>query len=148
MYGKQKKQIIVIDGMGGGLGSQIISNLKAKIKAQAKITALGTNAMATSRMLQAGADQGATGENAVRTNINNADLIVGPLGILMPNAMLGEITPLMAEWIGFAKCKKILLPVNQPHFHLVGFPTRSMTELMEDLIKLVEEELKHNDKEE
>lgn len=147
MYGKQKKQIIVIDGMGGGLGSQIISNLKDKIKDQVKIIALGTNAMATSRMLQAGADQGATGENAIRTNLSNADLIVGPLGILMPNAMLGEITPAMAEWIGFAKCKKILLPVNQPHFHLVGLPTRSIAELMDDLIKLVEEEVKHNDKE-
>ncbi len=148
MNGKQKMKVTVIDGMGGGLGSQIISRLKEKLDSLIEITALGTNAMATSRMMHSGAQKGATGENAIRVNIGDADLIIGPLGIMMPNALLGEITPRMAEWIGLAKGKKILLPVNQSHFHLVGLPIRPMTDMVDQLIFLIEEEVKANAKEE
>lgn len=148
MNGKSKMQIMVIDGMGGGLGSQIISRLKEKLGTIVELIALGTNAMATSRMMQSGAQRGATGENAIRISIRDADLIVGPLGIMMPNALMGEITPNMAEYIGLAKGKKFLLPVNQAHFHLVGLPIRPMNELVEQLISLIEEEVKTHGKEE
>lgn len=147
MIVKYKLQIAVIDGMGGGLGSQIISRLKERIGDYIEITALGTNSNATARMIQSGATRGATGENAVRVNINHADLIIGPLGIMMPNAMMGEITPGMAEWIGLARGKKFLLPVNQSHFQLVGLANQPMSELLEDLIKLIEEEVKRDHEE-
>lgn len=142
MIGKRKIHIIVVDGMGGGLGSQIVSRLRERLGERIELTALGTNSMATSRMLQSGAQKGATGENAVRVNVPRADLIVGPLGIMMPNAMMGEITPLMAEWIGLAEGKKYLLPVNQSHFQLVGMQNLPMAELLEDLVTRIEEEVR------
>ncbi len=134
-------KIVVIDGMGGGLGSQIVTRLKEKLKDQVEIIALGTNALATSRMIQSGADRGATGENAIRVNVNNVDIIVGPLGIMMPNAMMGEVTPAMAEWIGLASGKKFVLPVNQPHFHLVGMKSMPMTDLLDQLVSNIQQEL-------
>ncbi|MCK4259749.1 MAG: DUF3842 family protein [Halanaerobiales bacterium] len=139
---KTKLRVVVVDGMGGGLGSEIVTRISKKLMNQVEIVALGTNAMATSRMIQSGAHRGATGENAIRININDADLIVGPLGIMMPNAMMGEVTPSMAEWIGLAKGKKLLLPVNQPHFQLVGMKSQPMAELLDHLISQIEGEIK------
>lgn len=148
MNKEQKIQIVVIDGLGGGLGSQIVTQLRNALGSQIEITALGTNAIATSRMMQSGSHKGATGENAVRVNINNADFILGPLGILIPNALLGEITPQMAEAISLAKGKKVLLPVNQPHFHLIGLPNRTLTEMVDQLIMVIEEEVHRYDQKE
>lgn len=141
MTGKRRLQGIVIDGMGGGLGAQIISRLKEKLGQELELIALGTNAMATSRMVQSGAQRGATGENAIRVNINQGDLIIGPLGIMMPNALMGEITPAMAEWISLAPGKKILLPVHQHHFQLVGMQQRPMAELVDELVSCVQAEV-------
>ncbi|AZR74766.1 hypothetical protein BBF96_00770 [Anoxybacter fermentans] len=140
-------KIAVIDGMGGGLGSQIVTQLVEKLGDQVEIIALGTNAMATGRMMQSGAKRGATGENAIRVNIEKVDLIVGPLGIMMPNALMGEITPRMAEWIGLARGKKFLLPVIQPHFTLVGLQNAPMSDLINELILLIEGEVKNHGKE-
>lgn len=148
MNGKQKIQIAVIDGLGGGLGSQIVSRLRGAIGSKIEIIALGTNAIATSRMMQSGSDKAATGENAIGINVHSADFILGPLGIMMPNAMLGEITPQIAESVGLARGKKILLPVNQPHFDLIGLPNRPLTEMVDQLILVIEEEVNRYDQKE
>ena len=142
MIGKRRMQIVVIDGMGGGLGSQIIARLKDRIGESGEIIALGTNSTATGRMLQSGAHKGATGENAIRVNVPKADLIIGPLGIMMPNAMMGEITPAMAEWVGSAEGKKILLPVTQSHFQLVGLQNLPLSDLLDSMIKLIDDEVR------
>lgn len=143
--GKNKK-IAVIDGMGGGLGGQIVSQLTKKLDKSVEVIALGTNANATSRMMQNGAKRGATGENAIRVNINDVEIIAGPMGILIPNALMGEITPNMAEWIGLAPGKKILLPVSQPHYKLVGLPEKSMSDLIDELVLMIKKEVEKNTK--
>lgn len=147
MIGKRKLQIAVIDGMGGGLGGQIVARLKERLADSVEIIALGSNSMATSRMLQNGAHRGATGENAVRVTIPHVDLIAGPLGIMLPNAMMGEITPLMAETVGLARGKKYLLPVNQSHFQLVGMQNLPMSELVDELIQRIEDEVRRSHEE-
>lgn len=147
MARKYKLQIAVIDGMGGGLGSQIVTRLRDRLGDRLEIIALGTNSTATSRMMQSGAHRGATGENAVRINLARVDLIAGPLGIMMPNALMGEITPAMAEMIGLAAGQRYLLPVNQSHFQLVGMSTHPMSELVEELVKRIEEEVRRFDEE-
>jgi hypothetical protein len=101
--------IAVIDGQGGGMGRSLTERLRSEFPG-AHIRALGTNALATSAMLRAGADDGATGENAVVLNVPQAELIVGPIGIIMPNSLLGEVTPRIAEAVGSAAAPKILLP--------------------------------------
>lgn len=147
MIGKHRLRIAVIDGMGGGLGGQIVARLRERLSDSLEIIALGSNSMATSRMLQNGAHRGATGENAVRVMVPQADLIAGPLGIMMPNAMMGEITPMMAEAIGLAQGRKYLLPVNQSHFHLIGTQNLPMSDLVDELIQRIEEEVRRYDEE-
>lgn len=102
-------KILVIDGQGGGIGSGIIQELRRCGIENAEILAVGTNVMATSAMLRAGADAGATGENPVIFNSRRADLILGPIGIIMANAMMGEITPAMAAAVAASDGKKLLI---------------------------------------
>ena len=104
-------KILVIDGQGGGIGSGIIQELRRCGIENAEILAVGTNVMATSAMLRAGADAGATGENPVIFNSRRADLILGPIGIIMANAMMGEITPAMAATVAASDGKKLLIPI-------------------------------------
>ena len=104
-------KILVIDGQGGGIGSGIIKELRRCGIENAEILAVGTNVMATSAMLRAGADAGATGENPVICNSRRADLILGPIGIIMANAMMGEITPAMAAAVAASDGKKLLIPI-------------------------------------
>ena len=118
--------IAVIDGMGGGLGAQIITQLAAQVGTDTEIIALGANALATNNMVRAGAARGATGENALRVSLRKADVILGPIGIVIPNAMMGEITPAMAETVASADAKKILIPVSQSHFEIVGLESRPL----------------------
>lgn len=110
-----KHTILVIDGQGGGIGSRVITELRAIMTDAAdwEITALGTNAQATGAMLRAGADAGATGENPVIVTAPLADIIIGPVGIVMANSMLGEITPKTAEAIASSAATKILIPFNR-----------------------------------
>ena len=106
--------IAVIDGQGGRMGALLVESMRrAGIGAPHRVLAIGTNALATSAMLKAGADQGATGANPVIVACRTADLIVGPIGILMADALLGEITPGMAVAVGRSPATKLLLPVNQ-----------------------------------
>lgn len=104
--------IAVVDGQGGGIGANIVEKLKLTFP-QIKVIALGTNSLATGRMLKAGANQGASGENALVYNVKNVDIIMGVVAILMPNAMLGELSPRMAEAIGSSQAMKILIPLEK-----------------------------------
>lgn len=130
-------RIVVIDGMGGGMGAQLVQGLIKDLGEKAEVWALGTNAVATAAMVKAGASKGATGENAIRVSAQGAQIVMGPLGIIVPNALMGEITPEIAEIISSLSCRKILLPVNQPHVELVGFESRPLNELIKEAIKLV-----------
>lgn len=104
-------KLVVIDGQGGRLGCLLVEGLRKRLP-QAQICALGTNAVATAAMLKAGADVGATGENPVIRNVMDADGVLGPVGIVVANAILGEVTPAMAEAVGSCRGKKYLVPVN------------------------------------
>jgi hypothetical protein len=119
--------ITVIDGMGGGIGAQIVTQLRQELPLDIEILALGANAIATDRMMKANATRGASGENAIRVSVNLADWIIAPIGVIVPNSMLGEITPAMAEAVAGARGRKLLLPVNQPHFEIVGIEVKPLS---------------------
>jgi len=128
--------ILVIDGQGGQLGGQIIKSLKENFL-EVNITAVGTNATATSTMLKAGANCAATGENPVVVACRKADVIIGPIGIVIADAMLGEVTPQMAVAVGQADATRILLPVNKCDNLIAGVPDLSVSTLIEDVVSRV-----------
>ena len=125
--------ILVIDGQGGQLGSQLIKAILAQYNA-VKIMAVGTNALATSAMLKAGAHQAATGENPVIVASRKADVIVGPIGIVIADALYGEVTPKMAVAVGQADAVRILLPVNKCDNLVAGDADTTMSAIIEDVI--------------
>ena len=127
--------IIVVDGVGGGIGAQIVERIRKDGVTGITIFALGTNGVATQKMVDAGADRGATGENAFRVTARTGDFIVGPIGIVLPNAMMGEITPVMAEAILDAPGRKLLLPLSQPHVTIVGISPKNVSELISDGVR-------------
>lgn len=131
------KIILVIDGMGGGIGAAIISSLVKNIGENAQIICVGTNASATEKMLKAGASRGATGENAIRVNASQADIICGPIGIVMPNSLMGELTPNMADYITLSKAKKALISVSHPNTHIAGLEEKPLAELVSDAVGTV-----------
>ena len=111
--------ILIIDAQGGGIGRQLVAAVKKAFPGDT-VTAVGTNSLAASAMLKAGADYGATGDNAVIVNAADSDLIVGPIGIVFANALLGEITPAIAAAIGASKAFKILIPVSRCNHYIAG----------------------------
>ncbi len=125
--------ILVIDGQGGQLGSQLIKALLGNFK-EIQITAIGTNAVATAAMLKAGAKQAATGENPVIVACRKADLIIGPIGIVIADALLGEVTPKMAAAVGQADAVRILLPVNKCDNLVAGVPDLNLSTLIADVV--------------
>lgn len=125
--------ILVIDGQGGQLGGQLIKSLKINFK-DVRVMAVGTNASATLTMLKAGADQAATGENPVVVACRKADIIIGPIGIVIADSLLGEITPKMAVAVGQANAVRILLPVNKCDNLVAGISDLSTTTILEDVI--------------
>ncbi|MBR6585434.1 MAG: DUF3842 family protein [Firmicutes bacterium] len=127
------KNVLIIDGQGGQLGRQMVEAVRRLIP-DAQITAVGTNALATSAMLKAGADRGATGENSVVVCTRDADIIVGPVGIVIADSLLGEITPKMAVAVGQSPAKKILLPVNKCNNIIIGVDGKTTSELIDDAI--------------
>jgi len=131
--------VAVIDGMGGGIGAQIVAQMRQELPLDVEIIALGTNAVATDRMMQAKANRGASGENAIRVSINLADFIIAPIGVVIPNSMMGEITPAIAEAIVMARAYKLLLPINQPHFEIVGIEWKALTKQISAAIAVVRE---------
>lgn len=133
-------KILVMDAQGGGLGKQIVSSVK-KDYSDAYIMAVGTNTMATSAMLKAGADEAATGENAVRVASRKADVIIGPVGIVVADAMLGEITPDMAKAVAQADAKRILVPYNNCDNYIVGVSDAGIGKLVEEAVEYLKKML-------
>lgn len=129
--------ILVIDGQGGGIGKQLVEEIRKSLP-EAFITAAGTNSIATSAMIKAGADNGATGENAVIVGCRNADIIAGPMGIVIADSLLGEITPSMAVAVGQSSALRILLPVNRCKNLIIGIADMDIA----TMIKKAVEEIK------
>jgi predicted transcriptional regulator len=135
MNGSAKiKRICVIDGQGGGIGSAVIKRLKDVLAETVEIVALGTNAIATAQMLKAKANRGASGENAIVRTAGQVDVIIGPVGIVMANAMMGEVTPKMAEAVTSSPARKFLIPLSQENMVIVGMPSAPLPHLIDSLI--------------
>lgn len=132
--GKTMETIVVIDGQGGGIGSSIIKKLKESYAERIEIIALGTNAVATANMLKAGANRGASGQNAIVRTSRHADIIIGPISIVMANAMLGELTPGIAEAVASSRAKKILIPLSQENVAVVGASSDRLPKLIETML--------------
>ncbi|QXM06864.1 DUF3842 family protein [Crassaminicella indica] len=130
-------KVAIIDGQGGGLGRSIVEKIREHIKDNIEIIALGTNSLATSNMLKGGAHKGATGENAIKVMSQKVDVIVGPIAIIVANAMMGEITPDMAQNIADSNARKILLPMNRCNITIVG----TMDFKINEMIMAIVEEL-------
>lgn len=131
-------RVLVIDGQGGGLGKQLVTAVKGYDRG-IEVIAVGTNSAATNMMLKAGADQAATGENSVVTVCRSADVIMGPVGIVIADAMLGEITPRMALAVGQSAAKRILIPVNLCDNIVVGIENMSMGRSVECAVDALKE---------
>jgi hypothetical protein len=136
-------KIAVIDGQGGGIGSLVVKRLREEYGDSIEITALGTNAVATMAMMKSGADKGASGENAIAWNAGRVSIITGSISIILPNAMLGELTPAMAEAVSSSTAKKILLPLNQEQVDIVGITKEPLPHLVEALIENIKETIKN-----
>ena len=130
--------LLVIDGQGGQLGSQIIKAIRTRYN-DIDVIAVGTNATATTSMIKSGANQGATGENPVILASRNADVIIGPVGIVIADALLGEITPKMAVAIGQSNATKILVPVNKCDNLVAGVTNLTTTALIDDALNKLQE---------
>lgn len=129
-----RKVICVIDGQGGGIGSTLIKSIRESYGESVEILALGTNAIATAQMLKARANRGATGENAIVRSVQLADLVVGPVSVTWANAMLGEVTPRIAEAITSCAAPKIYLPLFQESAVLVGLSGEPLPHLVEIIV--------------
>ena len=134
------KKVVVIDGKSGRTGQLFIERVKAA-QLPCELTAIGTNAIATSAMLKAGADAGATGENPVAVACRKADVIVGPVGILAADSLLGEVTPAMAVAVGQSEAVKLLLPVSHCKNLVVGTQTLTLSRLMDEAVELLRAQL-------
>jgi NAD(P)-dependent dehydrogenase (short-subunit alcohol dehydrogenase family) len=128
------QRICVIDGQGGGIGSTIIRKVKEAFEERVEVVALGTNALATAQMLKARANRGASGENAIRQTVNRVDVILGPIGIVIAHAMMGEVTPAMAEAVAASAAPKLLLPLSQDNITVVGGSDLPLPKLVDELI--------------
>ena len=131
---KKMPEVLVIDGQGGGLGRQVIQTLKKKFP-ELKLRAAGTNGTAADAMRKAGADMAASGENAVLVACRKADIIIGPIGIVIADSMYGEITPDMALAAAQADAKRILIPMNHCDNIVAGVPNTSAAALVTDAVE-------------
>ena len=129
-------EILVIDGQGGNVGRQLVKGITERFSG-ITVTAVGTNSAATQNMLKAGASRGATGENAVKVCAREADVIVGPIGIAIPDSMLGEVTPAMAMAVGQANVKRILIPINNCNNYVVGVSDTTISKLINEALDLL-----------
>lgn len=133
-----KRLLVILDGQGGGVGRQIAERLVAE-RLNADLIVVGTNAAATSNMMRAGVTAGATGENAWCFNCARADIIVGPIGIILANAMHGEISPKMAMAVMESSAERILIPVQNKHVTIAGLPDLALTDYLSDAVRIVRE---------
>jgi len=130
-------KIAVIDGMGGGIGSQAVERLKSLNNNDIEIIALGTNSQATANMLKSGAHEGATGENAISWMCQKVDIIIGPMAIIAANSMMGEISPKMSEAIAGSPAKKLLLPVSKCNIEVIGLESLQFKTIFNELTKTI-----------
>jgi hypothetical protein len=136
-----KTTVIVIDGMGGGIGVQLVEKVKGLLAGKGELIALGANAVAAERMVRAGAHRGAAGENAVRVTVKSADFILGPIGIVITDSMMGEITQVMSEAVLSAPGERILLPLEQEHFYIAGLESLPLAKMIERAAAILEERM-------
>ncbi|NMD71088.1 DUF3842 family protein [Bacillus sp. DNRA2] len=130
-------RIAVIDGQGGGIGKAIVAKFRQQFEDSIEIVALGTNSVATSLMLKAGANEGATGENAIMYNAPKVDIILGTIGIISANAFLGELTPKMATAIADSPAEKVLIPLNRCQVYIAGVENKPLPHYIDDAIDIV-----------
>ena len=134
-------RIAVIDGQGGGIGGAVIRRLKDEYGEKVEIWALGTNAIATAAMMKARANRGATGENAIIRSVGRVEIIIGTISVVMAHAMMGELTPAMAEAVAACPARKILIPLTQENLTVVGIQKDHLPVLIDNLIPLINEEM-------
>lgn len=137
-------RIAVIDGQGGGIGKLIVEKLRAAFGNEICILALGTNALATALMLKVGANEGASGENAIVYNAPRVDVIIGSIGIVCANAMLGELTPAMAEAIAGSSAVKVLIPLNRCNILIAGIKEEPLPHCIDNAVELVGRYIENN----
>ncbi|MCF8084587.1 MAG: DUF3842 family protein [Deltaproteobacteria bacterium] len=130
---------MILDGQGGGIGAAVIKGLRAAIGPELEVLALGTNSIATSNMMKAGANKGGTGENAIAVTSRRVDVIIGPLAILMADAMMGEVTPRVASAVSSSPAGKILIPLTQEKVTLVGVSGEPLPHLVNQVIGILKE---------
>jgi len=128
-------KIAVIDGQGGGIGSVLIKRIREVFQERMEIVALGTNAIAAAQMMKAGANKGASGENAIVVMVRKVDLIVGPIAIVLADSMMGEMTPAMAAAVASSPAPKFLLPLTQEAVEVVGVVPEPLPHLVEHLVQ-------------
>lgn len=136
-------KIAVIDGQGGGIGKAIVEKLRRELSENIEIVALGTNAVATMQMLKAGANEGASGENAVVCNVAKVDIIVGVVGIIVSNSMMGELTPKMARSISQSAAKKILIPLNRCNIDIVGVKSEPLPHYIDEAVNMIKNHIEN-----
>ncbi|NLK72978.1 MAG: DUF3842 family protein [Clostridiales bacterium] len=132
-------RIAVVDGQGGGIGKSVIEHIRKAIKDDTEIIALGTNSLATSNMLKAGADEGATGENAICVTAQKVDIIIGPLAIVLSDSMLGEISQTIATAIARSPAKKMLLPMNRCGVFVAGVKNKTIQDFINEIVSEIQE---------
>ncbi|GAA0863401.1 Domain of uncharacterised function (DUF3842) [uncultured Clostridium sp.] len=132
--------IAVIDGMGGGIGAQIVTSLREELPSYIEIYALGTNSIATSSMMKSHANKGATGENAIIVSTKKASIVVAPISVVIPNSMMGEVTSKISESIATSEALKILLPIMPEDIEMVGLEGKPLALLIKDAVKLIKKE--------
>jgi hypothetical protein len=131
--------IMVMDGQGGGIGAEIVKGIRQELGIGFEVLALGTNATATSRMMKAGANKGATGENAIVRTSQKADIIMGPLAVIISNSMMGEVTPRMVDAVCSSNAKKILIPLTQENVRIIGIAGEPLPHLVNQAVKAIKE---------
>lgn len=127
-------KIAIIDGQGGGIGKSLIEKIRKTTSDRFELIALGTNSLATSGMMKSGADIGATGENPIVINCDKVDVIMGPMAIVIPNSIMGEITPKIAYAVGNSAALKILIPLNKCNVEIPGTRSKNINELLADAV--------------
>ncbi|MEJ2726188.1 MAG: DUF3842 family protein [Deltaproteobacteria bacterium] len=134
---------MVMDGQGGGIGAAIIKGVRDSAGHDLEVFALGTNSIATSRMMKAGANKGATGENAIVRTSRTVEVITGPLAIVMADAMMGEVTPAMASAVSASSARKLLIPLTQEMVRVVGLTGEPLPHLVDQVVQIIREMFNH-----
>lgn len=136
-------KIGVLDGQGGGIGSAVIKKLREEFGEKVEVIALGTNSMATAQMMKARANKGATGENAIVQTAPKMDILIGPIGIVLAQSMMGEVTPAIARAVAESAGLKFLIPLSQEKVEVVGLVSEPLPHLVEKLITRLKECMNH-----